>query len=166
MKWPQRHSSVSIGRFLGEDEFGRWVGHTKGDPWQSADGARTGVFLSSFVLAVPWAAYWTACFNADDPVVDVDIVMPVSWVDDVLEIVDLELDVLRNADGRVQVRDRDEFERTRTAWAMPDEIAEQAESSCEQFRRLVERNAEPFGSVGHAWLSRFLVNFDRTSHRC
>lgn len=108
MKWPHRHSSVSKGRFLGEDEFGRWVGYTKGDPWQSADGARTGTFLSSFVLVVPRSPYWTACFNADDPVVDVDIVLPVSWV---------------------------------------------------------ERGVEPFGSVGHAWLSRFLVNVDRTSHR-
>ena len=120
------------GPILGEDEFGRWVGLTKGDPWRAADGTRSGGFLSSFVVVVPQAAYWTACFHPLDPVVDVDIVLPASWVDDVLEIVDLELDVLRRADGRVQVRDQDEFERTRAAWAMPDDIAARAESTCDR----------------------------------
>lgn len=158
LKWPRRHPSVSMGRFLGEDDFGRWLGLQQGDPWRTVDGAHSGVFLSSFVVVVPQDAYWTACFNSADPVVDVDVVLPVKWVDDVLDIVDLELDVLRNADGIVQVRDRDEFARTRADWSMPDDIAAQAESTCELIRDLVERNAEPFGSVGRAWLSRFLAD--------
>lgn len=165
MKWPRQPTSRSIGRFLGEDEFGRWIGFMKDDPWQSGDGARTGVYLSSFVLVVPRVAHWTACFNAADPVVDVDIVMPVSWVDDVVEIVDMELDVLRNADGQVRIRDRDEFERTRAAWAMPNDIAVQIESACEHLRDWVERGVEPFGSAGHAWLSRFLADADLRSSR-
>ena len=89
--------------------------------------------------------------------VDVDIVLPVSWAGDILEEVDLELDILRAPDGTVQVRDRDEFERVQAIWPMPTEIVAQAEATCERIRALVESGAEPFGTVGHAWLARFLA---------
>lgn len=157
-KWPRRQPGVSVARFLGEDTFGRWLGLTEGNPWWTADRSHSGVFLSSFVVLVPHGTYWTACFNPVNPVVDVDIVLPVRWIDDVLEIVDLELDVLRTIDGRVQVRDRNELARVRAAWAMPDDIAAQAEAVCEQVRMQVEQRNEPFGDVGPSWLVRFLAN--------
>ena len=76
--------------------------------------------------------------------------------------VDLELDILRSSGGSVQVRDREEFDRVREAWAMPDDIAAQAAATCEQIRALVEQGAEPFGTVGRAWLSRFLAEAGTT----
>jgi hypothetical protein len=115
------------------------------------------VFVTSFVKLVPDGTFWTACFNPVDPVVDVDIVLPVRWIGDTLEEIDLELDILRSANGAVRVRDREEFERVRQVWAMPGDIAAQAEATCDRVRALVERGAEPFGEVGRAWLSRFLA---------
>lgn len=156
-KWPRRALGVSMVYELGEDEYGRWLGVAKDDPWRFADNSRSGVFISSFVKVVPSGTFWTACFNKDFPVVDVDIVLPVQWDGDVLEEVDLELDILRAPDGSVQVRDRDEFERVRETWDLPAEIVAQAEATCEQIRALVEQGAEPFGAVGRAWLSRFLA---------
>jgi hypothetical protein len=147
---------------LGEDAFGRWLGVAQGDPWWMADRSRSGVFVASFVKLVPSGAFWTACYNYADPVVDVDIVLPVRWVDEVLEEVDLELDILRSADGRVWVRDQEAFNEVRERWAMPDDIAAQALATCEQVRALVERGAEPFGEVGRAWLSRFLAEIRAT----
>jgi predicted RNA-binding protein associated with RNAse of E/G family len=90
-------------------------------------------------------------------VVDVGIVLPVRWVDGALEEVDLELDVLRSADGAVRVHDRDEIDRVRAAHAMPADVAAQAEETCERVREPVERGAEPFGDVGRTWLARFLA---------
>ncbi len=156
-KWPRRRTAVAVACLLGEDDFGRWLGVTKGDPWWAADRSRSGVFETSFVKVVPSGTFWTACFNLVDPVIDVDIVLPVRWVDDALEEVDLELDILRSHDGSVRVRDQDEFDRVREAWAMPGDIATQAEETCELVRELVELSAEPFGDVGRAWLSRFLT---------
>ncbi len=156
-KWPRRSTAVAMACLLGEDDFGRWLGVTKGDPWWAADRSRSGVFETSFVKVVPSGTFWTACFYPVDPVVDVDIVLPVRWVDDALEEVDLELDILRSADGSVRVRDRDEFDRVRAAWAMPGDIAAQAEATCERIRALVEQGTEPFGTAGRAWLSRFLA---------
>jgi uncharacterized protein len=120
------------------------------------------VFEQSFVKVVPSDTFWTACFNPVDPVVDVDIVLPVRWVDDALEEVDLELDILRSADGSVRVRDQDEFDRVRAGWSMPGDIAAQAESTCAHVRALVERGIEPFDTVGRAWLARFLAETDAT----
>ncbi|HYP19500.1 MAG TPA: DUF402 domain-containing protein [Chloroflexia bacterium] len=160
-KWPCRRTTVAVACLLGEDEFGRWLGVVKGNPWWAADRSRSGVFETSFVKVVPSGTFWTACFNSVDPVVDVDIVLPVRWVNDALEEVDLELDILRSADGSVRVRDREEFDRVREVWAMPGDVAALAEETCEQVRELVELGTEPFGEVGRVWLSRFLAEVEQ-----
>lgn len=159
-KWPKRPTAVAVTSLLGEDTFGRWLGIKQGDPWWSADQLHQGVFEHSFVKLVPSGTFWTACFHAVGHVVDVDIVLPVHWIDHVLEEVDLELDILRSADGSISVRDQDTFDQVSAQWAMPDEIARQAETTCAQIRTLVERSEEPFGSVGRAWLACFLANVD------
>ena len=79
------------------------------------------------------------------------------WVDDALEEVDLELDILRSADGSVRVRDREEFDRVREAWAMPGNVVVQAKDTCERVHALVKLSVEPFGAVGRTWLSHFLA---------
>ena len=99
--------------------------------WCATDRSRSGVFELSFVKLVPNGTFWTACFNAVDPAVDVDIVLPVRWIDDALEEIDLELDILRSADGAV--RDREAFDRVRQEWTMPDDIAAQAEETWSWF---------------------------------
>ena len=102
-KWPRRPTAIAVTQLLGEDAYGRWLGVARGEPWWAADRSRSGVFLGSLVKVVPHDTFWTACFHPVDPVVDVDIVLPVRWVDNVLEEVDLELDILRSADGSVHV---------------------------------------------------------------
>lgn len=155
-KWLRRPTTVAVTRLLGEDVFGRWLGITQGAPWWAADGSRCGVFEKSFIKVVPSGSFWTACFNSVDPLIDVDIVLPVQWVGDTLEETDLELDILRDTNGNVHVRDQEEFKRIQEVWAMPDDIVAQAEATCEQVCAMVECGVEPFGDVGRAWLSRFL----------
>jgi hypothetical protein len=118
------------------------------------------VFEASFVKVVPTGTFWTACFNLIDPVVDVDMVLPVQWFDDALEEVDLELDVVQCGDGSVRLRDRDEFDRVRAIWAMPDNIANEALATSESLGELVARATEPFGEVGLSWLRRFVAAAD------
>jgi uncharacterized protein len=156
-KWPRRLTAVARARLLGEDEFGRWLGVARGDPWWGADGTYGGEFEASLVKVVPGDTFWTACFNPLEPLVDVDIVLPVRWTGDTLEEIDLELDILRYADGSVRVRDREEFERMRVEWAMPNDVVERAEETCARVREMVEQGAEPFGEVGRAWLARLLA---------
>jgi hypothetical protein len=155
---------VAVASLLGEDAFGNWLGIARGNAWWSADRTRTGLFDHSFVKLVPRETFWTVCFHAMEPqlpylqqaLVDVDIVLPVRWRDGAIEEVDLELDILRSADGRVCVRDQDKFDQMRIDWALPEDITAQALATCEEIRLRVERGADPFGEVGEAWLSRFV----------
>ncbi len=156
-KWPRRPTGVVMAQLLGRDHWGCWLGVRGGAPWWTADRSRSGVFEHSLVKLVPSNTFWTACFQPVDPVIDVDIVLPPCWNDNALDEVDLELDILRAADGKVWVRDQHEFDHVRAAWHMPDMIAAQAEATCEHVRTLVEQGAEPFGTVGQAWLARFLA---------
>ena len=159
-KWPRRPTSVACASVLGEDQFGQWLGVTKGSAWWAADRSHTGIFLHSFVKLVPSNTFWSVCFHPVDYAVDVDIILPVHWTGDILEEVDLELDILRSPDGKVWVRDHDKFDRMRTEWSMPPEIARQAENTCQQIRLSVEQAHEPFGSIGLAWLLHFLESTD------
>jgi len=59
-------------------------------------------------------------------------ILPAHWFDQVVEEVDLELDIVRSADSTVYVRDRDEFDRVRSDWNMPSDIASEAEATCER----------------------------------
>jgi hypothetical protein len=143
--------------------IGRWLGVCAGDPWWSADCAQAGSFVGSLVEVVPDNTFWTACFYPGNPVVDVDIVLPARWDGDLLEEVDLEQDILRSASGTVWVRDEEGFAHVREAWALPDEIATQALTACEEGRALVTAGAEPFGTVGRGWLSRFMTRTGLTN---
>jgi len=156
-KWPRRATNATTARLLGRDEHGCWLGVRTGDPWWSLDGARSGIFVGPVVKVVPPDAHWSACFYPGDPAVDVDIVLPARWDGDVLEEIDLELDVLRAADGRVWVRDEDEFARVRTAFSLPDGIAQRALAACADLHGRLAAHAEPFGTVGPGWLARFLA---------
>lgn len=162
VKWPDRRLGIARAMLLGEDQFGRWFGVVAGSPWWMADGSAAGIFLTSFVKLIPQETYWSVCFNHVDPIVDVDIVLPVEWHDEIIEEVDLELDVLQSADGSVWVKDRDEFERVRVLYNLPDAIVERAQTTCEEIRASVEAGDEPFASVGFAWLMRFLAEYDPT----
>jgi predicted RNA-binding protein associated with RNAse of E/G family len=143
---------------LGEDEFGRWLGIKQGDPWWAANDSRSGVYIAPLVKLVVEGAYWSVCFQPIDPVVDVDIVLPARWGDGVLEEVDLELDVLRFADGRVIVRDWEEFELLRTVWGLPAEVGGRAKETAAWVQARLEEGAEPFATVGSGWLRRFMVD--------
>lgn len=74
------------------------------------DRTHSGLFVESFVKCIPYDTYWSVCFHPHDPIVDVDIILPVTWTGTVVKEVDLELDILRNGDGTVWVRDEDKFE--------------------------------------------------------
>jgi uncharacterized protein len=161
-KWPNRATSVTLASVLGEDRFGLWLGIMKGSSWWAADRLNSGVFLHPFVKLVPNNTFWSACFQPVDPMVDVDIILPVNWLGDTLEEVDLELDVLRSADNKVWVRDQDKFECLRTEWSMSIEIAMQAENTSRQVHSWVEEGKEPFGRVGFSWLLHFLNDIDKT----
>jgi hypothetical protein len=155
-KWPRRPTNITQAYLIGEDLFGKWVGVAEGDPWWAADGTRSGVFIETLVKVFPVNTFWTACFYSGDTSIDVDISIPVEWVDSGVEEIDLELDVLRSASGQVTVRDQDKFRHICDELGLPPEIARQAENACRDICHMIECRDEPFGEVGFTWLAEFL----------
>lgn len=159
-KWPRRPTSVAMGYLIGEDAFGKWVGIAEGNPWRDADGLRTGVFELSFVKLFPKDTFWTACFGDGDILIDVDISLPVTWVDHAVEEVDLELDVLCTSDWQICARDQEKLIRVREMFSMPTHISDQAERTCQDIQQQIERRIEPFDKIGFAWFRQFVSALD------
>ena len=156
-KWPRRPIDVAMAHLLGEDEHGRWLGVAEGDPWFHPDGSPGGVFVAPLVKLIPHGGtYWSACFQPVDPIVDVDVALPAEWDGDVLQEVDLELDVQRFLDGRVELRDEDDLARVRARWGMPTDVVARALETAAQLIYLVRTRAEPFDTVGQGWLERLM----------
>jgi len=165
-KWPRRPTYIpSPLQFLGEDEFGRWLGVAAGIPWRSADGTRSGVMEHPLVKLVPPDTYWTCCFHPVDPVIDIDLVLPVRWLENAFEEIDLELDVLRFADGRIEVRDQAEFARLHQELGLSATTAAKVTQTAEELCTLLAQGAEPFASIGRERLARFMADTHRTSEK-
>ena len=162
-KWGEQPHWEFDCRYLGEDDHGVWVG------------AHPGAFLSrpglevttahAFVCLVPrpdagGGAGWIATFNGvgHHLATYVDMASVPTWDDDLTHVraVDLDLDVVRPADGRpVYVDDEDEFAEHRVAYGYPSEVVSLAEESAAWVFAEVVAGRAPFDdATPERWLRR------------
>ena len=139
---------------LGQDQFGWWFFGRKGITQQR--GAEPPIVLShDFVLLMPAAGCWTACFNAENALeIYVDVTTRPALDEGTVRAVDLDLDVVRWRDGRVEVLDEDEFAEHQVQLGYPAELISQARQTCDWLVEAVSSRTEPFGQVGAGWLAR------------
>ncbi|XSG76892.1 hypothetical protein ACP8Y2_07765 [Herpetosiphon llansteffanensis] len=154
-KWPKRPTAQTMGYLLGADKFGHWLGIVAGSRWQASNGQQ-GTFEQAFVKLIPANAYWSACFNLSGKLIDVDIVLPHQWNDQLVEEVDLEIDLLKMADGSIEIRDQAEFAAVCQRWPMPASLIEQVHSTTAQIYQQLATGIEPFKTVGALRLAQFL----------
>lgn len=164
-KWDGTRHWTYPATYLGDDEFGRWVGCPVGTTVDKPE--RTFVSPIPFAVVFPPAGRWTPCFNADDPTVTstaiyTDItnrpqwsVGPDGWS---VTMVDLDLDVLKRRDGSVVVDDEDEFADHQVAMDYPPDVVARARVDCANVFMAMERGDEPYRSVGRDWLDRFIAS--------
>ena len=139
---------------LGTDGYGLWLA------------GRTGITLRrgheppiqqphDFVMLIPADGDWTACWNAGiDIELYVDITTRPEVGVDAVTMVDLDLDVIRRLDGTVAVLDEDEFAEHQVRYGYPAEIVVQARATTDAIVAALSAGAEPFSTVGTAWLDR------------
>ncbi len=153
-KWGGRPHWEFDGVFLGGDRHGWWVGFRAGTRF-----ARPGAELVAdhdHVTLVPTdgdflATFWPAGGRVE---VYVDVTGPPSWDGSVLRAVDLDLDVVRLPDGRVEVDDEDEFAVHRAAFGYPPQVVASAEATCASVLAGVRRGDPPFDApTAAAWLT-------------
>lgn len=109
------------------------------------------------VKVIPEGKWWTAIWAWERPHdVYVDIITPPQWSGSTVTMVDIDLDVVRWADGRVEVLDEDEFAEHRVKYAYPERLADTARATTAQIAVAVEAAHEPFGDVGKNWMAEAL----------
>lgn len=141
---------------LGEDEHGVWLGAPPGTVVQR--GMEPPMTLDHrFVQLIPPASYWSMIYNGEDhkyPLY-IDIATTATWVDARrVEMIDIDLDVVRYRDGSVALLDEDEFLDHQERFNYPAWLVDRARTTAAELVVSVEARAEPFGLVPGSWLDK------------
>ncbi len=140
---------------LGEDEHGTWLWARPGMVfWRGDEPPRVATRLH--VKLITEDRWWTAIWNGDGHDIDlyVDIATPARWVADKVTMIDLDLDVVRFADGRIEVLDEDEFAEHQRTLGYPPEIVDRARTTTARLFLDVETGVPPFDGTGKRWLEK------------
>jgi hypothetical protein len=156
-KWGERPHWAFESVFLGRDEHGTWLGFPRGT-YMSRPGA---VFVSPTDLLglvpaddAPEADRWwlATIHKPDGPLaVYVDVTAPPTWSGYTVHAVDLDLDVVREHDGRVWVDDEDEFAEHQELFGYPPEVVAAARGSCDRLVALLSSGHPPYDGTPGRW---------------
>lgn len=145
---------------LGEDGNGIWLGAAVGAVLQRGDEPPV-TMQRSFVQLIAPDVWWSAIFN--DPVdtemaIYVDVTTVPHWTGpDHVEMVDLDLDVVKLHDGTIYVDDEDEFEEHQLTLGYPPRIVDGARTSAARLVTDLEAGRPPFDGVADRWLDEVAV---------
>ncbi len=130
---------------------GIWLGMLPGRPVYRGDRE---LFVADGlgVTLVPRDHWWMAWFAFDrDFSLYVDIVTPPVVRGTSITMIDLDLDVIRWSDGRVELLDEDEFEDHRVRLGYPDDVVAGALASGRHVLAAVQAGEPPFDAPGERW---------------
>ena len=151
VKWGDRPHYRHTGTFLGEDEHGWWFELRKGAPIYRASEVLFHGNHGGHMLIPPDARWWAWFLEGRDFDLYVDIVRESTRDDHGVRCVDMDLDVVRYVDGRVEVVDRDELEQHAVEHGYTPEAVAEAEAAAEEVLAAVRAGAEPFAT---GWAAR------------
>ena len=96
-------------------------------------------------LSVIWYANWQPRMHY------VNVATPARWDDGTLRYIDLDLDVVWFANGRVVLDDEDEFELHQRKYGYPQTLIDEAWASSHTVRELIARRTPPFDGAAYNW---------------
>lgn len=152
-KWDGRAHWEFDGTVLGSDEHGTWIGFPRGTH-QARPGFAFDTEVDSVSLVAPGARS-APTFHAPGIWCDVyvDMTSPVQWDGSTMRAVDLDLDVIRLADGEVRLDDEDEFAAHQVALGYPAEVVTATRRSAEEVLAAVRTAAAPYDGTHERWLA-------------
>ena len=156
-KWDgSRHWQFTMRR-LGEDDHGLWLWSPAGSPMQRGqDQPKLSKAIN--LKLIPENKWWTAIWSWQRPIdLYVDIITPASWNGSTVTMVDIDLDVMRLADGTVSIEDEDEFELHRIEMDYPERLIDTARATTARIALAVEARHEPFGNVAEGWMEQAIA---------
>lgn len=153
-KWRDIPHYAHEGWLLGEDEDGVWIGLRAGSPVHRGDdvlfyGKHDGLMLA------PRGSEWLAWFPREERFdLYVDIVCDMTHTPESITMIDLDLDVVRYPDGRVELLDEDEFEEHQLRYGYPSDVVSAARHAGDEVLAAVRANEPPFdGEAAAYWRS-------------
>lgn len=147
-----RHEDLVV---LGEDEHGLWLGGEAGSEQQKGDGPISHT-NHPWVFCMIRDAWWSLVYNESGHITHfLDIIMPAELKGGRIEMVDLDLDVVRKRDGEVYIDDEDEFLEHQKLYGYPDWVIDKARTTAADRYLAMTRLDEPFDTVCRYWYSRF-----------
>jgi protein associated with RNAse G/E len=155
-KWGGRPHYRGVVHVLGEDEHGTWLWGPAGrviyrgdEPLFTAEHDVITVITSGAWWAPAW---WLGHLQVD---LYVNINTPAVWERERVVATDMDLDVVRFCDGRVEIVDQDEFDVHRAKVGYPADVVEAVERAAARAFDLVVADEPPFdGVAAEAWASR------------
>ena len=153
-KFPDHlHWQYTMHRFA-EDEHGTWLWAPAGTVTRRGDELEQTV-PCLFIKLISMGSWQSAIWNvAGKFEVYVDINTPPRWHGDRVQMIDLDLDVVRYAaDGSVTILDEDEFAEHQHSLGYPAQLIDGARNAAASAFVALEGRHEPFGDVGAARLA-------------
>lgn len=83
-----------------------------------------------------------------------DVASPARWSDRSVAMVDLDLDVVTDAAGRVAIHDEDEFAEHARRWRYPPAVAASARMAADDLAARMRAGSAPFDGTAAGWLER------------
>lgn len=156
-KWDGRPHWSFDSLYLGRDDHGTWLGFPRGTH-MTRPGAGYVSPTDQLGLVPPssWPVSergWLATFHGPGGplAVYVDVTAPPTWSDSTVTVCDLDLDVVRELDGRVWVDDEDEFAEHQVSLGYPSEVIGAARASADRLVRLLGGGHPPYDGSAGAW---------------
>lgn len=141
--------------WLGEDAHGIWLGGRPGMLAQRGSEPPVPIRDPMCQLITP-DRWWTALFNGGHHKIHtyVDVTTVATWANPHrVELVDIDLDVVRRRDGSIYVDDEDEFELHRVSRQYPPRMVASARAAAARLAVDLEAGAPPFDGTADAWLA-------------
>jgi protein associated with RNAse G/E len=141
-------------RYLGEDEYGVWLGAPANSVSQRGSEPEV-THSQAHVQLFPRDKWFTAIFNDEPRSTEIycDITTPVEFGEDVFTMVDLDLDVIKKRDGTILIDDEDEFAEHQVKYSYPADVIETARATCDWLTTAVATE-EPFLTIYKTYLDK------------
>jgi protein associated with RNAse G/E len=152
-KWDGSPHWVHECVYLGSDRWGDWVGQRVG--MRSARTGREVVVEHPNVSLLPPSGEWVLTMNAPThrTRVYIDLAWDAQWTGAEPTGIDMDLDVIDQAERGIWIDDRDEWDEHRVAYGYPLDIVDRLEQVAVDLERAVTAHEAPFDPATAAhWL--------------
>ena len=157
-KWDGSPHRQTMMVYLGSDDYGRWLSIPTGLEVVRPDSSSAD--RAAHVMLVPHDGCFLAHFNAPPArnAIYADITTTPEFGRDrsgwVLAVADMDLDVVRRANGRIWIEDEDEFAAHTVSYGYPADVVATTRATADALLAAVREEREPFGTRWRQWIDR------------